>query len=269
MKLKEAKRALAARLARVTDEAALEAELILERFTGASRAELVFSDAEISPEALEKTEAAVQRRLSREPLQYVLGEWYFMGLPFEVSPGALIPRQDTETLCEEALRLIKERGYKSVLDICTGTGCIAVSLAKLSEASVEAADISPACVRLAERNAKANGVSVNVRQADLFSGAGKYALITANPPYIAEAERGTLSQEVLHEPELALFGGPDGLELYRRISAECAEHIEPGGALLLEVGIGQAESVRALFPHNGSAVIRDLNGVERVVRVDY
>ena len=268
MKLNEAKRELVSRLASVTDEAALEAELILEHFTGASRAELLFSGADISPGTLEKIEDAVQRRLSHEPLQYILGEWGFMGLEFYTRPGALIPRQDTETLCEEALRLIAERDYKTVLDICTGTGCIAVSIAKLSAAEVAASDISRRALELARKNAERNGADITFFEADLFDGLGKFDLIAANPPYIAESERGSLSPEVLHEPELALFGGPDGLDIYRRIAAEAAEHMEPGGALLLEVGLGQAEAVRALFPENEAAVIKDLNGVERVVRID-
>ena len=269
MTVREALKITEGRLRAVSDEAATEAEILLEHVTGRGRAGIRLSNTELSRENEAALDAEVERRLAREPLQYILGEWYFMGLPFEVAPAALIPRQDTETLCEEALRLITERGYKSLLDICTGTGCIAVSLLKLSGIWAEATDISSECAALAERNAKRNGVGIFARMADLFNGAGKYDIVTANPPYITDADMASLQEEVRHEPRLALAGGPDGLDFYRRIAAEAAEHVNPGGALLLEVGYNEAEAVAELFRCRESAVIRDLNGIERVVRIDY
>ena len=270
MTLREALSHTARRLAAVSpEEAETEARLILAHLTGKEPSALRLFDRELDGKSLEKLEEMVKRRLSREPLQYVLGEWYFMGLPFFVSPAALIPRQDTETLCEEALRLISERGYKSLLDICTGTGCIAVSLAKLGGAQTEASDISPECAALARRNAERNGVEVTIRTADLFAGAGEYDLITANPPYITDADMDRLQEEVRFEPRLALAGGADGLDIYRRIAKEAGAHIRSGGALLLEAGLGEAEAVAALFPEREAAVINDLNGVERVVRIDF
>lgn len=270
MTLREALSETSARLAAVSpEEAETEARLMLAHLTGLAPSELRLIDRELGQESLERLEEMIERRLSREPLQYILGEWYFMGLPFRVTPAALIPRQDTETLCEEALRLIAERGYRTLLDICTGTGCIAVSLARLGGINAEASDISPDCVALARRNAERNGVEIAFRIADLFSGAGEYDLVTANPPYIAEADMAALQEEVRFEPRLALAGGADGLDIYRRIAKEAGAHIKKGGALLLEVGMGEAEAVRGLFPERETAVIKDLNGVERVVRIDF
>ena len=269
MKPKEKLFAVREALLSVTDEAGTEAEILLEHFTGMNRAEIIFLEKELGGEILAAVDAAVERRLLREPLQYILGTWYFMGLPFTVTPAALIPRQDTETLVEEAQRLIRQRGYKSLLDICTGTGCIAVSLAKLTGINAEASDISPECAALARENAERNGVGLAVRAADLFEGAREYDIVTANPPYVADADMETLQPEVRFEPRLALAGGKDGLELYRRIAKEAEPHINRGGALLLEVGYGEAEAVAALFAGQKTRIIKDLNGIERVVIVEY
>ena len=274
MTAREALAMIKERLSSVSDEAAAEARLIVSAATGLPAGLLRLEERALTPEEEGFIVSAVERRLRREPLQYVLGEWSFMGLDFFVSPAALIPRQDTETLCEEALRLIAERKYRSMLDICTGTGCIATAVKRLAaekgrEISVEASDISPDAVALAKKNAEKNGVGVDFRCADLFGGAGKYDLITANPPYIPDEDMEKLAPELAFEPRLALCGGEDGLDLYRRIAAEAEEHILPGGALLLEVGAGEAEAVVSLFPERETAVTEDLNGVRRVVRIDF
>lgn len=274
MTVREAKRLLREGLSRVTDEAGVEAELILRHVIGEERPLILIGGRELSPEEERAAGEALERRLNREPLQYVLGEWSFMGLDFIVGPAALIPRQDTETLCEEALRLIKKRGYRSYLDICTGTGCVAISIKTLAkraniDITAEASDISPEAAALAARNAEGSGAEVTVRCADLFDGAGRYDLVTANPPYISDADMENLAPELAFEPRLALAGGADGLDIYRRIAAEAGEHIAIGGALLLEVGAGEAEQVSRLFPGHETAIINDLNGIQRVVRIDY
>ena len=190
-------------------------------------ARLLSRQSDIFPGEYEKMlEEMLARRLAGEPLQYILGEWELMGLPFRVDARALIPRQDTETLVEAALGLIKERGYRTVLDLCCGTGCIGISLAALSGAAVTLADIS----------------------------------------VDALADMAALQREVRFEPALALYGGEDGLDFYRRIRTEYAAHLNQRGALLLEVGFGQAAAVCALFGEN-AYVLRDLCGVERVVAV--
>lgn len=212
-------------------------------------------------------DALTRRRSQGEPLQYLIGEWEFMGLKFFVSPAALIPRQDTETLAEGALRLAREESYKSALDLCCGTGCIGISAAVLGGLDVAFSDISPECIALAKKNAGKNGVQAQFFIGDLFeSVTGRFDLILCNPPYIPDGELPGLAREVHYEPRLALAGGPDGLDIYRRIALRYEEYLYPGGALLLEVGKGQASAVKGLFGR-GSTVFLDVNGIERVVCV--
>ncbi len=210
---------------------------------------------------------AVARRLRGEPLQYILGEWEFMGLPFFVGPEALIPRQDTETLCEAALSWLKARPGASVLDLCCGSGCIGVSLAKLAGARVAFADVSPDALSLARRNAERNGVAGAFHESDLFASVpGVYDLIACNPPYLTAAELESCQKELTFEPALALYGGEDGLLFYRRLAADWEAHIWPGGLLLMEIGCTQGEAVKGLFP--GARVLKDICGLDRVVWVE-
>lgn len=267
MTLREAVLMTADRLKAVSDAPRDEAKLLAARAIGAERIGFLELENTVSKDALNKLTELVSRRLKREPLQYILGEQYFMGLRFLAEPCALIPRQDTETLCEEAVRLIRGRGYRTMLDICTGTGCIAVSVSKLTDIDAEASDISPDCAALAKRNAELNGVRLKTRAADLFDGAGRYDIITANPPYISDTDMLSLQEEVKREPDLALRGGRDGLSFYRRIAAEFMPHINTGGALLLEVGMGEARPVAELFRGLETDIVKDLNGIDRVVIV--
>ena len=210
---------------------------------------------------------AVQRRLTGEPLQYILGEWEFMGLPFLVGPGALIPRQDTETLCEAALGWLKKRPGASVLDLCCGTGCIGVSLSKLCGALVAFADISLDALALAERNAKKNGVDGMFYESDLLANLpGIYDLIACNPPYLTAAEMESCQKELTFEPALALYGGVDGLDFYRRMADQWEAHVAPGGLLLMEIGASQGEAVQRLFP--GARILKDIRGLDRVAWVE-
>lgn len=211
--------------------------------------------------------AAVARRRKGEPLQYILGEWEFMGLPFFVGPEALIPRQDTETLCEAALGWLKTRPGARVLDLCCGTGCIGVSLAKLGGARAAFADVSPDALKLARRNARHNGVDGEFYESDLLAAVpGVYDLIACNPPYLTAAEMESCQRELTFEPALALYGGEDGLTFYRRLAAEWEEHVAPGGLLLLEIGASQGEAVGELFP--GAKIMKDICGLDRVAWVE-
>ena len=267
--IREALRAAQAALAPVAgEEAAREARLFFCHALGWDMARLLSRQSDIFPGEYEKMlEEMLARRLAGEPLQYILGEWELMGLPFRVDARALIPRQDTETLVEAALGLIKERGYRTVLDLCCGTGCIGISLAALSGAAVTLADISVDALALARENAEKNGVCARVMETDLFSNiTGSFDLIACNPPYLSDADMAALQREVRFEPALALYGGEDGLDFYRRIRTEYAAHLNQRGALLLEVGFGQAAAVCALFGEH-AYVLRDLCGVERVVAV--
>lgn len=228
--------------------------------------------AELTNPQQKTLEAAVKRRIAHEPLQHILGEWDFMGLTFKVSPEVLIPRADTETLCEEAERLIAERGYKSLLDICTGSGCIGIALQKRTGIRTALSDISPAALEIAKANAENLGADCECVQSDLFSAFGgrKFDLITANPPYIPTETVKTLSEEVKREPNLALDGGADGLDLYRRIAKEYGAFLNEGGALLMEIGFDQGKTVPALFRGAEGIsvrVLKDLAKNDRVVSV--
>ncbi len=248
-------------------EAAFEARLILCKCANIRQETLLARLRETFPgEYSRAAENMLERRKRREPLQYILGEWEFMGLPFVVRAGALIPRQDTESIVQCALALAKERGYKTALDMCCGTGCIGVSLKKLGGLSVTMADISPKCVALAQENANKNDVMAAVIESDLFENVlGRFDIIVCNPPYIAQFERGSLQKELEFEPENALFAGADGLDFYRRLALEYASHLSFGGALVMETGVEQTKAVKALF--GGGEIIFDETGRGRGVFV--
>lgn len=223
---------------------------------------------DLSAEQESAFDALICRRAQREPLQYIEGDTEFMGIRLRVSESVLIPRQDTETLCSEALRLL-DPGDR-VLDIGTGSGALAIALKRLCPgAAVTAVDISPAALEVAKENARRCGAGIEFLRSDCFGGlAGReFEMIVSNPPYLTQEEMQTLMPEVQREPEGALFGGTDGLAFYRRITAEAPQHLTPGGHLLFEIGWRQKEAVSALLrefvgePH----AIRDLSGNWRVV----
>ena len=252
----------------------IDARWIAEDGLGMTRQALVFEgDRAIPQSRLYQLEAMLDRRAAGEPVQYILGAADFMGLRFHVDESVLIPRQDTETLVEAALIDLRQRpGSPALLDLCCGSGCVGLSLASLApHARVTLADISPQALEVARANEKALGVKAELKQGDLFAGLGRerFDVIAANPPYIPTGDLQALQREVRFEPTLALDGGADGLDFYRRIAGEAAGHMNPGGALFAEVGIGQAQSVLSLFkahlPCVEAGTIKDLNGIERVV----
>ncbi len=252
----------------------IDARWMAEDTLGMSRTELKFeSDRAVPPDVLPRLEDMLARRCAGEPVQYILGSADFMGLKFEVSPGVLIPRQDTETLVEAALIALQGAGERpDVLDLCTGSGCIGLSLASLvPHARVTLSDASREALEIAKKNMHALGVKADLRHGDLFAAVGRarFDLIASNPPYIPRGELAELQKEVQYEPRLALDGGPDGLDFYRRIAEEAGAHLNPGGSIYLEVGIGQAPAVlellKAHLPCLEAGTIRDLNGIERVV----
>lgn len=254
----------------------IDARWMAEDTLGMTRTDLKFEGSRAIPEAdLQKLDAMLERRCAGEPVQYILGSADFMGLKFEVGPGVLIPRQDTETLVEAALIALQGLAGSSgpsVLDLCAGSGCIGLSLASLApHAAVTLADASREALEIARRNAHALGAKVELRHGDLFAAVGRerFDLIVSNPPYIPRGELAGLQREVQYEPRLALDGGPDGLEFYRRIAQGAGNHLNPGGSIYLEVGMGQAPAVLELTKSNLPCVeagtIKDLNGIERVV----
>lgn len=222
---------------------------------------------ELDADVFARYDAMIDRRVKREPMQYILGTAAFMGLEFHVEPGVLCPRPDTEILCEEALRHIHEKSR--VLDIGTGSGALAVSLAKHGGCSVTAVDVSDIALRVAAGNAERNGAHVRFVRSDCFSALGgeTFDVIVSNPPYISGEEMKTLMPEVKQEPELALYGGEDGLDFYRRISREAGAYLAPGGVLLFEIGWQQKDAVSALLAqHIGEPkALKDYGGNWRVV----
>lgn len=222
--------------------------------------------------------SALRRRIAGEPLQYILGKSEFMGLKFKVDPRALIPRPETELLVEKTIELVAsckaQVASLNILDLGTGSGCIAVSLAKLLPgAKISATDISADALEVAEENARLNNVSIKFLQSDLFTnyqlGITNYDIIISNPPYIAEDEIDTLQPEIQYEPGIALNGGEDGLDFYRRLAAESSGYLNEKGLLILEMGFGQADRIRALFRQSGKFIeketVRDYNNIERIL----
>lgn len=226
-------------------------------------------DDEITKEQLEEYEWVLKKRSEHIPLQYIVGETEFMGLPFKVNSSVLIPRQDTETLVEEALKVAKP-GMK-VLDMCTGSGCIIISILHYGkELEGYASDISRHAINVAKENAKLNQVAVSFETGDLFDHIkGKYDMIVSNPPYIRTEEITKLMPEVQNfEPFDALDGKEDGLFFYRRIVEQAGDYLNPGGHLLFEIGYDQGQDVSELMEQAGFKnvrVIKDLAGNDRVV----
>ena len=210
------------------------------------------------------------RRLKGEPLEYIIGEKWFMGLKLKVTPDVLIPRRETEILCEHAIQLIRLNVYGSVLDLCTGSGCIGVSIAKYTRARVTATDISQAAAGIAEYNAKNQLVKMDVRVGDMFSNVPeKFDMICSNPPYIPSGEISSLMREVKdYEPRLALDAGKDGLRFYRKIAKEAPSHLNDNGTLILEIGCEQADDVKRILAGAGFEdirVMKDYSGLDRIV----
>jgi release factor glutamine methyltransferase len=249
-------------------DAKTDARLLAEAFLGSVFA-LNLRD-EPGEEEKGRYLAALGRRRAGEPAQYILKKAWFMGLALYVDERVLIPRQDSELLCETALRLAAERGYKSALDLCTGSGAIALALASRSRLELSAADLSAGALEVAARNAARLGLPLALYQGDLFGAVKdrRFDLIACNPPYLSRSDLAALQKEVRKEPLLALDGGRDGLDFYRRLAKGAGEHLHPGGALLMEVGLGQADAVRALFVQQ-TETLRDLNGIQRVVCAHY
>lgn len=251
--------------------ARLEAEWLLCEVLSLDRVGLYLNfDKPLQEGELAAYRTMVARRAKREPLQHILGTQEFMGLEFKTTAAALIPRHDTEVLVSVALRVSPAAG--SVLDIGSGSGCVAIVLAKhLPAAAVVSVDISAEALELARRNADLNGVTVDFRQGSLFGPVedGRFDLIVSNPPYIPAAHIATLEPEVREfEPQAALDGGADGLDFYRLIIPAAPGHLNNGGWLLVEVGAGQSGAVTEMFTKNGFSAIfsaKDPAGINRVV----
>lgn len=265
------------------EEARLDAWLLLEYVTGRNRAWYFAHSDEIADGDTEKRYTDLcKRRAEHIPLQHLTKNACFMGYDFYVDENVLVPRQDTEVLVEEALGILKGQVNPRILDMCTGSGCILLSILKeYPEAEGTGADLSGDALKVAEKNAES--LQVNNRavltQSDLFSGeyfqknSGKelpeYDMLISNPPYIATAEIQNLMDEVrLYDPYMALDGKEDGLYFYRRITTECGAYLKPGGWLLYEIGHDQGMAVSEIMKKAGFIHIKvkkDLAGLDRVV----
>lgn len=257
-------------LEQVTEEAEAEAREAICLLAGCQYHEIFLQGSqELGPDEAEKIEEILQRRRQREPLAYIIGERWFMGLRFAVDRRALIPRQDTELLAEAAIQYIEENQCERALDLCTGSGCVAIAIGKYTNAKVTGADISQEALDVAEKNGADNGVDITWVCSDLFAQiGGKYQVITANPPYISGEEYEGLMREVRdYEPRLALVGPEKGLAYYRRICREAKGFLRPGGALIMEIGWNQGPAVREILESRGFLEIeirKDWAGLDRL-----
>ena len=274
------------------DEAFADAELLVFHAANMDRIDAYVNNPAVKSSDSARVRRLLQRRLKGEPIQYIVGQIEFLGLTIKVGRGVLIPRPETELLVEEAIKAVMrnkisvaskeknalrvtQRASLSVLDLCTGSGCIALSLAKeFPDAEVYGTDLSKEALVYAKKNAKANDIkNVTFLQGSLFEPVkGKaYDLITANPPYIRRSELETLQREIRDwEPISALDGGEDGMDFYRTILSSADQFLNPGGSLFLELGYDQAEAVKKVAKRQGFldlAVINDYAGIGRILAV--
>ena len=256
-----------------------EAELLMAEALGMNRAGVIARLKDTpDADAVDRFHKLVARRAGREPLQYITGRQEFYGHTFHVAPGVLVPRPETEIIVEVGIAFIKETGGRTAADIGTGSGCIAISLAAgLPEAVIYAIDSSEAALKIAAENAGLNSVAGRVRfhRGDLFGPlaeaglVGGLDLIVSNPPYIPSGDIPGLQAEVGFEPIQALDGGPDGLDIVRKLIRQAPEYLKPGGGLLIETGFGQADAVRDIVDRlpglSYIKYIQDFAGIERVL----
>lgn len=262
-------------------EAGLDAWYLLSDTFAISRAQYFMKKKDCPDRIPDCWQERIARRCQRMPLSYVLGNTEFMGLPFVVEPGVLTPRQDTETLVEWVLEERKNAAdgrEQQLLDMCTGTGCIGLSLAKLAGYRTVLSDLSETAIQVSAKNRAALQLEeqVTICQGDLFDSLPqgiRFDVIVSNPPYIETAVIETLQEEVRdYEPRMALDGEADGLAFYRRLAQESPRWLKPGGRIYLEIGYDQGESVPELLRSAGFVKIevrKDLAGNDRVVRGVY
>lgn len=268
------------------EDYAFESRCLIEDIMGLDRLQLAMNGTKPADETKKaKLLALLERRINGEPLQYLLGEWEFYGLPFKVGEGVLIPRPDTETLVDAVINHFKMLGKldPEVIDLCSGSGCVAIAIQKsLPQSKVTAVELSSEAFPYLTENIRRNGVNVKTMKGDVLNGDllrnfsdpediceyRKLDCIVSNPPYLTEKEMGELSPEVRREPETALYGGTDGLKFYRVISCLWKEILKEGGLLAFEIGYEQGEAVSDILQKSGYTdikVIKDLGGNDRVV----
>jgi release factor glutamine methyltransferase len=255
-----------------------EAELVLTHILNCDKLSLYLNkDRELDKDKSALVSSILKRRITSEPLQYILSSTEFMGLKFMVDKRALIPRPETEILVEKAIKIAAKLDRSAarpleILDIGTGSGCIAVSLAKnIKNCKVSATDISSQALELAGKNAALHQAKIEFIQSDLFSSLSgrSFDLIVTNPPYIPTLELKNLTREISFEPVLALDGGQEGLDHFRRIISQAHRYLNKGGFLLMEIGFGQAGQIENMLKKSEKfeiiETVRDYNDIERVM----
>ncbi len=254
------------------EDGGLKSRIILSKILDLTKENLIIHDSEILSEKQElKYKEYLVRLSSNEPIQYITNYQEFMKLPFYVDNNVLIPQPDTEILVEEVINNCNEKQKVKILDICTGSGAIAISLAYyLKNAEVFASDISDDALKIAKENANKNKVEIKYIQSNLFESIFEknFDIIVSNPPYIESESIEYLSEEVKKEPRLALDGGIDGLDFYKIIADNSKKYLKENGILALEIGYNQKEKVKAILEMNNYKnikTIKDLSGNDRVI----
>lgn len=252
------------------NEAKCEVKMLLEHFCNYTENEKL-RGVELTDEQLDLVKSKVEERIkTKKPVQYVIGEAYFMGEFFRVTPDVLIPRDETELLVTRAIEIIRKEDFKDVLDIGTGSGCIACTIAKQTDAVVLGVDISSDALRIALDNVTKLGINNRAvfRKSDLYSSVRdeeKFDMIISNPPYIPYGTE--LSAEVMHEPAQALFAEENGLAIYRRIIEDASKYLKPNGYIMFELGIDEAQSVAGMLEKEFKDIVieKDFAGIDRVI----
>lgn len=252
------------------NEAKYEVKMLLEHFCHYTENDKLRGK-ELTVNQLELIRTKVEERIkTRKPVQYIIGEAYFMGEFFTVTPDVLIPRDETEILVSQAIEIIRKEDYKDILDIGTGSGCIACTIAKQTDAVVLGVDISSDALRVALDNVTKLGINNRAvfRKSDLYSkvrAEEKFDMIISNPPYIPFGTE--LSKEVQHEPDLALFADENGLALYRKIIEKAPDYLKPNGHIMFELGIDEADEVKTMLSKHFVDIVveKDLAGIDRVI----
>lgn len=256
------------------NEANIEVRLLIEHFAGYGIADIIMGK-KLTDENLKIVEQKARLRAkTRQPIQYIIGQADFMGEKFIVNENVLIPRDETEILVRKAVEVIEKCGFKSVLDICTGSGIIACMIAKLTDSTVIGSDISTEAIEVAFKNMENLGLFNRAlfRKSDLFSKIRedeKFDMIISNPPYIPYSKKTTIQKEVTFEPDIALYtNDSDGLEFYKKIISEAPAYLNKGGFLLFELGINESMNVAELMKAHGFTsiqIVKDLANIDRVI----
>lgn len=255
------------------DDAHIKANILLQYILKQTKQQLIInSKNEVKHSDAKLYKENIQKLINGTPLQYITNKQQFMGLDFYVDENVLIPQPDTEILVEEAIKIIKQNNSTNVLDLCTGSGAIAISIANYClNTQVTATDISTKALNVAKKNSKQNNINIEFAESNLFERLqkNKFDVIVSNPPYIETEVIKTLSKEVKNEPLIALDGGQDGLKFYKAILQQANNYLNKNGYLLLEIGYNQGQAILSLEHENLKLItkqpIKDLSGNDRVI----